>query len=78
MKKASQQARFSEILIYRNNFLLIIGSAVLADTMREHELAAFRARNQIDRLHLPVGSALVAAPSGGFIFRTDRHGYFPP
>jgi hypothetical protein len=61
-----------------NDFLLVVGTAVLADAMRHHELAALRALDKIDSTHLPVGSSLISVALGRLILRTNRHPETPP
>ena len=69
---------FSNSISLRDDFLFIVGSTVLANSVWEHKLAALRACYKIKRSHFPVSSSLISVSLRGFVLRTDRHLLTPP
>ena len=63
-----------KLILHLNNLSLIVASAGLAYSVRQHQGAALRALYQVGSAHLPVRSAAVSSRLRGFILRTDRHG----
>lgn len=59
------------ISVYRNDLFLVISTAVLAYTMRNHKLAALAALYQRRSTHFPVRSPLVASSFGRFVLRAN-------
>jgi hypothetical protein len=56
-----------------DDFLLIVCTAILADSVRHHKGTALAALNESRSSHFPVCSSSVSVASRRFILRADRH-----
>ena len=71
MNSASSQAYIYRVLSLCNDFLLVVRTTILANSVREHKLAALRALYKIKSRHLPVSSSLISVSLRRFILRTN-------
>lgn len=62
---------FINSLILCDDLFLIIRTALLADSVRHHQRAAFAALYKSRSAHFPICASLVTSSFGRFIFRTD-------
>ena len=60
-------------LLDSDDLFFVVAAAVLAHSVRNHQLAAFAAFYQSRSSHFPVCSSSVTSSLGRFIFRTNRH-----
>ena len=68
----------SFFLVLCNDLLLVIRTALFADSVRQHQRAAFATLHKSRSGHFPVRASLVTSSFGRFIFRTNRHFLTPP
>ena len=56
-----------------DDLLLVVGAALCADSVGNHQGAALAALHQSGSGHFPIRSSFVSVASGRLIFRADRH-----
>ena len=78
MPKPTSLHNLYKLLLNRDDFSLVVGSAGLADSVGNHEGAALAALHQRGIGHFPIGLAAVSASLGRFILRANGHLLSPP